>query len=114
MPLDVKVYLHDIDKACEAIQSFIADKSFDVYKNDLLLRSAVERQLGIIGEALNQAAKLAPDLPNKITDFRQIIDFRNLLIHAYHKVSASIVWGMLERDLAILQTEVEKLLAELE
>ena len=114
MPLDVKVYLYDIDKACEAIQSFVADKSFEDYKNDLLLRSAVERQLGIIGEALNQASKLAPDLPDKITDFRQIIDFRNLLIHVYHKVSALTVWGMLEKDLVILQEEVVRLLAELE
>ena len=114
MPLDARVYLHDIRKACEAIQSFIVGKSYDDYKTDLLLRSAVERQLGIIGEALNQASKSQIDLPTKITDFRQVVDFRNLLIHAYTKVSAPMVWGMLEKDLPILRQEVEKLLADLE
>jgi uncharacterized protein with HEPN domain len=114
MSLDAKVYLHDIRKACEAIQSFIVGKSYDDYKSDLLLRSAVERQLGIIGEALNQASRSQPDLSTKITDFRQIVDFRNLLIHAYTKVSAPMVWGMLEKDLPVLHKEIQRLLAELE
>jgi len=48
-------YLYDILKACEAILQFIEGKDFDDYEDDLLLRSGVERQLMIIGEALNQA-----------------------------------------------------------
>jgi uncharacterized protein with HEPN domain len=114
MPLDVKVYLHDIRRACEVIESFVIEKSFDDYQNDLLLRSGVERQLGIIGEALNQAAKVQPVLSEKITDFRQIIDFRNLLIHAYTKVSAPMVWGTVQKDLSVLREEVERVLSELE
>jgi uncharacterized protein with HEPN domain len=43
MPLDVKLYLHDIRRACEAIESFVAGKVFEDYQNNLLLRSGVER-----------------------------------------------------------------------
>lgn len=102
MPLDVRVYLHDILAAGEAIKNFIEGKTYDDYAADLLLRSAVERQLAIIGEALNQALKLEPSLAANITSARQMVDFRNLLIHAYITVSAPTVWTVLEAHLPVL------------
>ncbi len=113
MPLDLRVYLHEILTACEAVTGFVEGKTFDDYTADLLLRSAVERQLSIVGEALNQALKVQPSLAAKITAARQIADFRNLLIHAYTTVSAPVVWTVLKVQLPVLTAEVRVLLAEL-
>ncbi len=54
-PRDVRKYLFDMAEACRLIDEFIAGRSFDDYQADAMLRSAVERQLEIVGEALNQA-----------------------------------------------------------
>ncbi len=110
---DVRVYFHDILSACSAISKFTENKTFADYQADLLLRSGAERQLGIVGEALNQTVKLEPVYAEKITSARRIVDFRNLLIHAYTVVSASTVWSILEVHLPVLRSEVEVLLAEL-
>lgn len=112
MPRDVRVYLYDVLSSCKAAATFVEGKTFDNYAADLLLRSAVERQLGIVGEALNQALKLEPKLGERITSARQIIDFRNLFIHAYTAASAPVVWAVLEVHLPVLISEVETLLAE--
>ena len=60
MPRDVRVYLYDILQACDEVSSFVEGKAFEDYTESSLLRSAVERQLAIVGEALNQALKLEP------------------------------------------------------
>jgi len=76
-----------------------------------MLRSAVERQFEIIGEALNQLLRREPDLP-KISDAPLIIAFRNRLIHGYANVSDEVVWGVVEGYLPVLAGEVKALLAE--
>ncbi len=112
MPRDVRVYLHDVLTSCKAVTGFVEGKTLEDYAADLLLRSAVERQLSIVGEAVNQAVKLQPTLRKRITSARQTIDFRNLLIHAYTTVSAPVVWTVLEVHLPVLIAEVETPLAE--
>lgn len=111
MPLrDKKGYLWDVAQASHHILDFVADKSFSDYQQSLLLRSAVERQFEIIGEALNQCFRFFPDLQAKISAGRQIISFRNRLIHGYADVDDAVVWGVLEEDLPLLLKEVEALL----
>ena len=75
-------------------------------------RSGVERQFGIIGEALNQMTRLEPALTAPITDYRRIVSFRNRLIHGYADISDNIVWGILESNLPRLRQEVAALLAQ--
>jgi uncharacterized protein with HEPN domain len=75
-----KKFLSDILQAIELIESFIVDiKDFDNYLTDKKTQSAVERQLGIIGEALNKFEKLFPE--SQISNARKIVGFRNRLIH---------------------------------
>jgi uncharacterized protein with HEPN domain len=60
-PHETKKYLFDIAEACDLIARFTDGKSFEDYHNDPLLRSAVERQFGIIGEALKMALQHDPN-----------------------------------------------------
>jgi uncharacterized protein with HEPN domain len=94
------------------LEQFTAGKNFADYQADALLRSAVERQFEIIGEAMTRLAKIDPEIAGRITDHRRIIAFRNILIHGYAEIDDRIVWGVLERNLPPLRAELDTLLAE--
>jgi len=76
-----------------------------------MLRSAVERQFSIIGEALSRLDKDSPDVAAAIPDDGRIIAFRNILIHGYAAVDDRIVWGVIENHLASLRNAVDAQLA---
>lgn len=76
-----KKYLSDILRSIELIEEFLSPISdYNQYTADLKTQSAVERQLGIIGEAVNKCDKLYPD--STLDNARKIVGFRNRLIHA--------------------------------
>lgn len=98
-------YLFDILRAIELIEAFTEPVSeYKQYVEDLKTQSAVERQLGIIGEAVNKFDAIHPEL--SIKNSRKIVGFRNRLVHSYDAVDASIVWVILKRYLAPLKDEV--------
>jgi uncharacterized protein with HEPN domain len=109
---EVRKLLYDIAQACELITRFTAGKTFEDYKTDPFLRSAVERQFEITGEALRQAVDLDPGLAQRISSTKRIIAFRNRLIHAYASIAHEVVWGVLEVNLPVLFREVKALLGE--
>jgi len=106
-----KKYLYDILEACEAIVEFVGNKTLADYDSDLFLRSAVERQLMIVGEALNQAVRVDEGIEKQIEDAREIIDLRNVIVHGYAVVENQTVWGILQADLPKLHRQVKQLLA---
>jgi uncharacterized protein with HEPN domain len=77
-----------------------------------MLRSAVERQFEIIGEALGQLARVDESVAARITDYRRIIAFRNILVHGYAQVDDRLVWDIAETLLPALHREVAALLKE--
>ncbi len=91
---------------------FSKGKSLQDYNCDRLLQSGVERQLMIIGEALNQAGKINPDISKKIKSFRQITNLRNVIVHGYATVENETIWGILQDDLSDLYKQVKVLLGE--
>ncbi len=107
---DLLAHLHDILKAANAVKEFVSGASFDKYISDELLRSAVERKFEIMGEALNRASRTEPAVLDHIRDCRDIISFRNILIHGYDAIDDQIVWETIEEDLANLIQDVESLL----
>lgn len=111
-PHDLRAYLYDMARAADLLQSFTAAKTLEQYESDVQLQSAVERQFTIIGEALRQALGLAPEIRTRIRAARQIIAFRNILVHGYAQVSNDIVWSVLKDDLPGLMREVTELLDE--
>ena len=54
--------------------------------------AAVERNLEVIGEALNQLSKRSPELAQCVPHWREIIGFRNVLIHGYATIDHARVW----------------------
>jgi len=74
-----------------------------------MLRSVVERQLEIVGEALAQLAKIDP-LTSRIGEYQRIIAFRNILIHGYAEIDHRIVWSVLETKLPLVRQQAEALL----
>lgn len=114
MRLEARKYLFDIQQACGLIALFTAGRTFEDYAGDAMLRSAVERQFEIVGEAMVKLLRVSPELETRITDCRRIIAFRNILVHAYATVSDAVVWGTVETDLAPLTEVVDILLAEAE
>lgn len=76
-----------------------------------MLRHAVERNFEIIGEALKRLAERDPQIAARIGDHRQIIAFRNVLIHGYDLVDHALVWDTIESHVPILLRDVERLVA---
>jgi uncharacterized protein with HEPN domain len=109
---EVRKHLFDIAEACALIERFTAGRTFEDYEGDPLLRSGVERQFEIVGEALSRMLQLSPDLLPRVTDARRIVAFRNRLIHGYASVSNEVVWGVVEGNLPVLQREIQALLEE--
>ncbi len=112
MRLEARKYLRDIQVAAERIERFTRGRGFEQYLADEMLRSAVERQFSIIGEALSRLDKDSPDVAAAIPDHGRIIAFRNILIHGYAAVDDRIVWGVIENHLASLRNAVEVQLAK--
>jgi len=109
---DPKGLLWDAREAANAIAAMTEGKSFEDFERDIVLRSAVERQFEIIGEALRQMARLDPALAARIPDLREIVAFRNILIHGYAVIDRARVWRAAQNDLPGLRAALNKLLAE--
>jgi uncharacterized protein with HEPN domain len=113
MQRDPSTYLNDIIEAAAAIGDATDGLTVETYTQSRLIRSAVEREFIIIGEALRVISRRWPALFASIPEGRQIIDFRNLLTHEYLNVSDRLVWGALQVDLPTLKAHCQDLLKEL-
>lgn len=83
MRLESKKYVYDIAEAAALAMKFVDGKSFSDYASDQMLRSAVERKLEIVGEALAQLARIDAATASRLSEYKRIIAFRNILIHGY-------------------------------
>ena len=105
-------YLFDILSSIIEIESFMADrpKEYATFCNDTLFRRGVERNIEIMGEAMNQLLKLNPNV--NITSARKIVDTRNFVIHAYDSLRPDILWAIVVNHIPLLKQEVETLLSD--
>lgn len=109
MALKIRKLLYDLDQAIALIFTFTHGKQLQDYTADPLLRSGVERQFEIIGEALNRLKKIDPKVVEKISDYQRIIGFRNVLAHGYDVVSDETTWDNIQNNLPKLKLEVDQL-----
>lgn len=113
MQRDPRAFLWDVQHAAEAITEFTAGLDAAGYRASALIRSAVERQFEIIGEALNRLSKEAPEVADRVPDLRKIVGFRNVLIHGYAVIDDGRVWEVVTTLLPSLHATVTALLTEL-
>ena len=106
----IKKYLLDVLTAIEEVESFFDNKPklFDDFYSDLLFRRAIERNIEIIGEAMNRILRIDESIA--ITNARKIVDARNYIIHGYDSLSPDILWSMVINHLPRLKKEVIALL----
>ena len=103
--------LEDIRDAVAFIGEVTKGKGLADYAADRLLRQAIERNFEIIGEAIKRLAQYDAETAARIDDYRQIIAFRNVLIHGYDLVDHALVWNTIETQIPTLLRDVEALLA---
>jgi uncharacterized protein with HEPN domain len=77
---------------------------------EIKTKRAIERNIEIIGEAVNRILKQDKDF--EISNAQQIIETRNRIIHGYDRVSDDMIWSIVINHLPKLKTEVEGLLDE--
>lgn len=100
-----KKFLSDISTSIGLIENFAKGiKSFDEYQKDIKTKSAIERHLGIIGEAVNKFLKESES--NNLENASQIISLRNRLVHSYDSIDDSIIWAIVTRYLQALKNEI--------
>lgn len=110
MDRTIKKYLQDIMQAIGEVELYLTQrpKEYQVFLDDSMFRNAIERQIGIIGEAMTKILQIMPDIP--ITDARKIKGTRNYLIHAYDSLQPFTIWGIVINYLPKLKEEVIQLL----
>ncbi|SRR5690554_22880 len=104
--------LYDIKLSIDEIDSYFDDrqKSYQEYKHDIMLRRAIERNLEIIGEAMNRILKEDPEFT--IGNARRIVGLRNQIIHGYDSISDESIWGIVINHLPKLKVEISILIKE--
>jgi len=87
-------WLYDIKLSIAEIESFFLSKerNFSVYKENNMLKRAVERNLEIIGEAVNRILKRDSTYEKRISEAKSIIGLRNQVIHSYDSISDENIW----------------------
>ena len=101
-------YLWDMLEAAQSVFRFVSGKTFEDYAADVMLQSAVERQVEILGEAANRVStdfqSAHPDIP-----WRQIIGQRNVLAHEYRDIAAKLLWAVATEHITELIQKLEPL-----
>lgn len=112
MDRKLRKYLSDILSSILEIESFLEERprEYATFCDDTLFRRGVERNIEIMGEAMNQVLKINPDIP--VTAARKVVDTKNFVIHAYDSLKPDILWGIVINHMPLLKREVERLLRE--
>jgi uncharacterized protein with HEPN domain len=112
MDEQVEKWLYDISLAIEEIENYFVsnEKTFESFQKNTILRRAIERDLEIIGEAVNRILIKQPGI--QIRDARKIVGLRNHIIHSYDNVSDENIWAIIIKYLPLLKTDIDKLIAK--
>lgn len=105
-------WLYDIKAAIDEIDGYFVElpNDFTSYSSNLILKRAIERDLEIIGEAVNRILKQNPDFP--IDNARKIVGLRNQIIHSYDNISDENIWAIIQVHLPVLKDEVIELISK--
>ena len=102
-------YLLDIQSVINEIEGVKAktENNFNLFHSDIILRRAIERDLEIIGEAVKKVLEIEPSI--SISSVKKIIGLRNIISHAYDSIDPELIWGIIQKDIPLLEKEVKSL-----
>lgn len=105
----INAWLEDIEKSIDEIFGFLPEKrDFIIFKNDIKTKRAVERNIEIIGEAINRILKYR-NSKIEIKNAQKIIGTRNRIAHEYDSISDEVIWTIILRELPELKEEIHEL-----
>ncbi|PKL38303.1 MAG: hypothetical protein CVV44_10455 [Spirochaetae bacterium HGW-Spirochaetae-1] len=113
MQRDPLVCVEDALMACLLIQEFTSSINYDSFSDDSRTKAAVERQFEIIGEALNRIKQIDETILAGISNWRQIIGFRNVIAHGYDVIEDKVVWDAVINDIPVLTGQLQGILKEI-
>ncbi len=113
MANDPRKYLEDMILAAANVTEILGTADLAMYLDSLTIRSGVERQLQIIGEALYQLDRRHPSVASRVDSYRVIINFRHVLVHGYDTLNDSAVYSIAVERIPGLVRELTELLKEL-
>ncbi len=110
MDESIKKYLEDMLQAIFEIE--MAEdrfgRQYEIFENDIVFRKFVERNIEILGEAMNRILKIKPEI--NITSARKIVDTRNYVIHAYDSLKPDILWAIVINHIPRLKADILNIL----
>ena len=114
MKRDARVYLEDVANVAGEIEDFVSGTDLDGYLGNRMMQRAVERNLSIIGEALNNLRKVSPETAERLPKVKGTVGLRNVLVHVYHKVDQERLWNVALPAVPELRRAAQSVLAELD
>lgn len=112
MRRDARTILLDAIVSGERIEAWTRTMSREAYFADRRTQAAVEREFEIIGEALTRLRREFPRIADRVTELREVVDFRNLLSHGYESVDQRVVWSLAQHELPALVIGLRRLASE--
>jgi uncharacterized protein with HEPN domain len=109
---DVKKSVWDAWSACQALKTFTTGQTFEVYLADIMLRSAVERQFEILGEALSRVVRVEPSFRDRFPEIGEVIGMRNRIAHRYDGLDDEIIFNTIKDNVPILMVKLAAWLEE--
>ena len=103
--LDIQSIIQELDKILVFLEN-----DYTKFNSNFITIRAVERELMIIGEAINKLKKIEPDLT--ISNSHQIIGLRNMIVHAYDTIDPTLLWKIIIKDLPILKIEIQTMMIQ--
>ena len=104
--------LWDARESADRITRFVRERSLQTYLEDELVRSAVERELEVIGEALGRLRAVDPEVARRVPRLQQLVAFRDLLLHQYGDSDSRLVWDVVKTRIPPLREALRTLLPQ--
>lgn len=102
---DDSIFVEHIIESIDAIENFSKNLTFEKLFKDRLRKSAIVRELEMIGEASKNISSKFKEKNNKIP-WKQIIGTRNLIAHKYFGIDVEILWEIIQKDLPKLKKQI--------
>ena len=114
MKRDARVYLADVESMAGEVEDFVSGTDLEGYLDNRMMQRAVERNLSLVGEALNKLRKVSPETAKRLPKVKGTVGLRNVLVHVYHKVDQERLWNVALPALSELRRAAQSLLVELD